>query len=103
MFNSNRRKWGKKKVKIKKKKSNGGTSLVAQWLRICLPMQGTRIRALVREDSHIPWNNRARVPQLLSLHSRAREPQLLKPAHLEPMLRNKRSHHSEKPAHCNEE
>ena len=27
-----------------------GTSLVAQWLRIRLPMQGTRIRALVRED-----------------------------------------------------
>ena len=25
-------------------------SLVAQWLRICLPMQGTRVRALVRED-----------------------------------------------------
>ena len=27
-----------------------GTSLVAQWLRIHLPMQGTQIRALVRED-----------------------------------------------------
>ena len=27
-----------------------GTSLVSQWLRIRLPMQGTRIRALVRED-----------------------------------------------------
>ena len=27
-----------------------GTSLVAQWLRICLPMQGTWVRALVRED-----------------------------------------------------
>ena len=27
-----------------------GTSLVAQWLRICLPMQGTWLRALVRED-----------------------------------------------------
>ena len=27
-----------------------GTSLVAQWLRIHLPMQGTRVRALVRED-----------------------------------------------------
>ena len=27
-----------------------GTSLVAQWLRICLPMQGTRIQALVQED-----------------------------------------------------
>ena len=25
-------------------------SLVAQWLRIHLPMQGTQVRALVRED-----------------------------------------------------
>ena len=25
-------------------------SLVAQWLGVCLPMQGTRVRALVRED-----------------------------------------------------
>ena len=30
-----------------------GTSLVAQWLRICLPMQGTRIRSLVQlEKAH---------------------------------------------------
>ena len=29
---------------------NVGTSLVAQWLRIHLPMQGTWVRALVRED-----------------------------------------------------
>ena len=28
-------------------------------------------------------------------------PQLLKPAHLEPVLHNKRSHHNAKPAHCN--
>ena len=28
----------------------GGASLVAQWLRICLPMQGTQVRALVWED-----------------------------------------------------
>ena len=27
-----------------------GASLVAQWLRICLPMQGSRVRALVWED-----------------------------------------------------
>ena len=27
-----------------------GASLVAQWLRICLLMQGTRVRALVWED-----------------------------------------------------
>ena len=26
------------------------TSLVAQWLRIHLPMQGTRVQALVQED-----------------------------------------------------
>ena len=27
-----------------------GASLVTQWLRICLPMQGTQIQALVWED-----------------------------------------------------
>ena len=26
-------------------------SLVVQWLRICIEMQGTRVRSLVREDS----------------------------------------------------
>ena len=31
-------------------KETPGTSLVAQWLRIRLPMQGTRVRALVQED-----------------------------------------------------
>ena len=34
-------------VNLKGKK---GASLVAQWLRICLLMQGTRVRALVWED-----------------------------------------------------
>ena len=29
---------------------HGWASLVAQWLRICLPVQGTRVQALVRED-----------------------------------------------------
>ena len=66
--------------------------------------------------SHMPRNNYARAPQLLSLRSRAREPQLLKPAcprahalqllkpaHLEPVLCNNRSHHNEKPVHRNEE
>ena len=51
--------------------------------------------------SHMPWSNEARVPQLLSLRSTAREPQLLKPVRLEPVLHNKRSHRSEKPAHRN--
>ena len=31
---------------VDEKVSSSGTSLVAQWLRICLPMQGTRVRAL---------------------------------------------------------
>ena len=31
-------------------KTKNRASLVAQWLRICLPMQGTRVRALVWED-----------------------------------------------------
>ena len=41
------------------KKLDYGGSLVAQWLRICLPMQGTQIRALVRED---PTCHRATKP-----------------------------------------
>ena len=32
------------------KKPRNRASLVAQWSRICLPMQGTRVRALVWED-----------------------------------------------------
>ena len=36
----------KRKIPFKEARA----SLVAQWLRICLPMQGTRVRALVWED-----------------------------------------------------
>ena len=53
--------------------------------------------------SHMPRSNKARAPQLLSLRSRAREPQLLKPTHLEPMVRNKTSHRNEKAVHRKEE
>ena len=108
-------------------------SLVVQWLRIHLPMQGTRVRALVQEDPtcrgatkpvrHNYWactlepanhNYWAREPQILKparhkywrLHTTNTEahiPQILKPAHLEPVLHSKRSHHNEKPAHRNKE
>ena len=37
--------------KIKIKAEIDRTPLVAQWLRICLPMQGTQVRSLTREDS----------------------------------------------------
>ena len=75
-----------------------GASLVEQWLRIRPPMQGTRVRALVQED---PTCRGATKP--VCHNTEAREPQLLKPAHLEPMLHNKRSHRNEKRAHRNEE
>ena len=46
------------------KKKQAGASLVAQWLRICLPVQGTRVQALVWED---PTCRGAAGPVLLSL------------------------------------
>ena len=86
-------------------------SLVVQWLRIWLLMQGTRVRALVQEDHtcrgaieplrHSYWacalqpvshNYWACVPQLLSpcaTTTEAHAPQLLKPACLEPVLCNR--------------
>ena len=51
-----------------------GTSLVAQWLRIHLPVQGTQIRALVWED---PTRHGATKPMCHNYW--AREPQLLSP------------------------
>ena len=65
-------------------------SLVAQWLRICLPMQGTRVRALVWED---PTCRGAAGPIGTATE----------PARLEPVLRNKRGRDSERPAHRDEE
>ena len=60
--------------------------------------------------SHMPRSNEARAPQLLSLRSRAHEPQLLSPsattteAHA-PRARalQQEKPPNEKPAHCNEE
>ena len=73
-----------------------GTSLVAQWLRIRLPTQGTRVRPQVWED---PTCCRATKPMRHNYWACALEPashdygacvpQLLKPACLEPVLRNK--------------
>ena len=119
--------------------------MVEQWLRICLPMQETRVRALVWEDPkchgttkpvcHNYWAC-ALEPVCHNYWACTLEPMshnywacALEPAHhnywacaLEPASRNywslwatteacaprarapnKRSHHNEKPAHCNEE
>ena len=53
--------------------------------------------------SHRPRSDWAHAPQLLSLRSGAREPQLLRPACLEPMLRNGGGRHSERPMRHGEE
>ena len=72
------------------------TSLVVQWIRIRLPMQGTRVRSLVQEDA---THHRATKP--MSHSYGAHTPQLLKPLYPEPVLHNKRSYCNEKPVHCN--
>ena len=59
--------------------------------------------------SHMPQGYQARVPQLLSVCSRAWGPQLLSPhaaateawVPLEPVLHNRRSYRNEKLRHCN--
>ena len=73
-------------------------------------MQGTRVWALVQEDPtcrgatklvrHDYW---ACALEPASHNYWARMPELLKPAHLEPVLRNERSHRNEKPVHRNQE
>ena len=73
-----------------KQKKMWGASLVAQWLRIRLPVQGTWVWALVRED---PMCRRATKPACHNCWV----------CTLEPVLCNKRSHWDEKPTHCNEE
>ena len=91
-------------------KNHWGTSLEAQWLRICLPMQETRVWALVREDptcrgatKPVHQNYWACALEPVSHNYWACVPQLLKPARLELTLCNKRSHRNKKPVHHNEE
>ena len=86
-----------RKTVLQFKKYVPGTFLVVQWLRIHLPRQGTQVQSLVQED---PTRCKATKP----VHNYwAHMPQLLKPACLEPVLCNKRSHCNEKPTHRNEE
>ena len=116
---------------LRPKRIRTGTSLVVQWLRIRLPVQGTWVQALVQEDptchgatkpvrhnywacaleplSHNCWAHELQLLKLVC--SRACVPQLLSPCAaapeacmwLEPVLCNKRSYCDEKPMHRNEE
>ena len=54
--------WGCKESEMTGRLNNnkpaGGTSLVVQWLRILLPIQGVWVQSLVRElRSHVPRGN----------------------------------------------
>ena len=69
-----------------KTKRPPGTSLVVQWLGICLPVQGTRVQSQVREVPHT-----MRQPWLCTTTTEART--------LEPEFFNKRRHCCEKPVH----
>ena len=61
--------------------------LVAQWLRISLPIQGTQAQSLVQKDTTCRKATKPLGPQLLSLRSRAREPQQEKPLQWEALTR----------------
>ena len=52
--------------KLRRKLTGQGTSLVVQWLRICLPMQGTWVSSLV-------WELRSHMAQEVSLCAPKRE------------------------------
>ena len=62
------------------------TSLVGQWLEICLPMQGTWVRSLVQEDSTCCWATKPMCHNHWSLSA------------LEPVHYPERSHRNERPA-----
>ena len=74
-------------------------SLMAQWLGICLPMQGTQFRALVQEDltcrratkpmRHNYW---ACAPETTSHNCWAHKPQLLSPRATTTEARMPRAH-----------
>ena len=71
-------------------KVSSWTSLVVQWLRICLPKQGTQVPSLVWED---PTCHGASKPVCHNYWAWVLE--LPKLAYLEPMLHSERSHLSE--------
>ena len=72
-------------------------SLVVWWLTVCLLRWGTQVLSLVWElGSYMSQGDWVPMQQLLIPW-----PQLPKPVHLEPTLRNKRSHCNEKPEYCN--
>ena len=110
-----------------KKQGKGKATLLTQWIRIRLSLQGTWVQILVWEGSAFHcrghgfkfWSGKiphaseklslvrhnfwAQAVGSVSPSEWAPVLQALKPVPLEPMLGNKKSHCNEKPVHCNEE
>ena len=81
-------------------KNEWGTSLVVEWIRIHLSLQGTQVRSLILEN---PTCCGATKPVGHNYRVCPQEPasrQLLKPLGLEPVLHNKRRHHNKKSSYC---
>ena len=102
--------WGNTERKISPQKSQLRTSLMAQWIRILLPVPGTRVGLLIQED---PACCRATKPVChnqwgcsWSLGATATEPtcrNYWNPPALEPRLQNQRSQGNVKPENRKEE
>ena len=71
-----------------------GTSLVVQWLRICLPLQGTQVWSLVQED---PTRSRATKPVHHSYWAYALQPGSRNDWKTSPVCCNYRSLHTLQP------
>ena len=58
LFSQKKKAFTLESIKYTCKEIQEETSLVAQWLRICLPMQGMQVQYLVGElRSHVLWGN----------------------------------------------
>ena len=79
-------------TKVLKNHVMSETSMVVQWIRICLLMQRTWVQSLVWEDSKCLQATKPVLPQVLSLGAAATEAQVPRT-----VLRNKRSHPKRSP------
>ena len=68
-----------KEVEQRGLKRGWGASLVVQWIRIRLPMQGTQVRSLVREDPTCRGATSLCTQLLKPTHPRAHAPRQEKP------------------------
>ena len=92
----------------KVKKGNDRTSLVVPWMKICLPMQKTWVRILVKRRVRMPRSNWAPAPQLLSLSAASTEVRASKSQPATEGTEDRRVNHNAEwhthptPLHCNQ-